>query len=145
MMRAKTFFKSIFMSAGILLGGNQEFWEHKDLSGGSTNIAYWGFRGEDLGQLSRAEHSPAGQQQQGPVPWRQAGQVFLGGSVMRSLPANAEDTGLIPGPGRSHMPQGNWTSVPQYWACAREPGRCKDWSPCALGPVLSNKRSHHHS
>ena len=31
---------------------------------------------------------------------------FPGGLVVKNLPANAEDLGLIPGPGRSHMPQG---------------------------------------
>ena len=29
---------------------------------------------------------------------------FPGGAVVKNLPANAGDTGLIPGPGRSHMP-----------------------------------------
>ena len=28
---------------------------------------------------------------------------FPGGAVVKNLPANAGDTGLIPGPGRSHM------------------------------------------
>ena len=28
---------------------------------------------------------------------------FPGGSVVKNLPANAGDTGLIPGPGRAHM------------------------------------------
>ena len=32
---------------------------------------------------------------------------FPGGAVVESLPANAGDMGLIPGPGRSHMPQSN--------------------------------------
>ena len=32
---------------------------------------------------------------------------FSGGAVVRNPPANAGDTGLSPGPGRSHMPQGN--------------------------------------
>ena len=32
-------------------------------------------------------------------------QDFPGGAVVKNPPANAEDTGLIPGPGRSHMPQ----------------------------------------
>ena len=32
---------------------------------------------------------------------------FPGGSVVKNLPANAGDTGLIPGPGRSHMPWSN--------------------------------------
>ena len=30
---------------------------------------------------------------------------FPGGTVVKNLPANAGDTGLIPGLGRSHMPQ----------------------------------------
>ena len=29
---------------------------------------------------------------------------FLGGSVVKNLSANAGDTGLIPDPGRSHIP-----------------------------------------
>ena len=29
---------------------------------------------------------------------------FLGVSVVKNLPANAVDTGLIPDPGRSHLP-----------------------------------------
>ena len=32
---------------------------------------------------------------------------FLGGSEVKNLPVNAGDTGLIPGLGRFHMPQGN--------------------------------------
>ena len=32
-------------------------------------------------------------------------QGFPGGAVVKNLPANAGDTGLSPGPGRSHMPQ----------------------------------------
>ena len=32
---------------------------------------------------------------------------FPGGSVVKNPPANAGDTGSIPGPGRSHMPQSN--------------------------------------
>ena len=32
---------------------------------------------------------------------------FPGGSVVNNLPANAEDTGLIPDPGGSHMPRSN--------------------------------------
>ena len=30
---------------------------------------------------------------------------FPGGAVVKNPPANAGDTGLIPGPGRSHMPR----------------------------------------
>ena len=32
---------------------------------------------------------------------------FPGGAVVKNPPANAGDTGLIAGPGRSHMPQSN--------------------------------------
>ena len=32
---------------------------------------------------------------------------FPGGAVVKNPPANAGDTGLIPGPGRSHMPRSN--------------------------------------
>ena len=35
------------------------------------------------------------------------GRVFPGGPVAKNLPANIEDTGSIPGPGRFHMPWGN--------------------------------------
>ena len=32
---------------------------------------------------------------------------FPGGAVVKNPPDNAGDTGLSPGPGRSHMPQSN--------------------------------------
>ena len=32
---------------------------------------------------------------------------FLGGAVVKNLPANAGDTGSSPGPARSHMPWSN--------------------------------------
>ena len=32
---------------------------------------------------------------------------FPGGAVVKNPPADAGDTGSIPGPGRSHMPRGN--------------------------------------
>ena len=32
---------------------------------------------------------------------------FPGGTGVKNLPANARDTGLISGPGRSHMPRSN--------------------------------------
>ena len=38
---------------------------------------------------------------------------FTGGSVVKNLPANAGDTGSIPGPGGSYMPQGNYAHAPQ--------------------------------
>ena len=45
---------------------------------------------------------------------------FLGGSVVKNPPANAGDTGAVPDPGRSHMPQGNWAHEPQLGSlCSR--------------------------
>ena len=38
---------------------------------------------------------------------------FPRGAVVENLPANAGDTGLSPGPGRSHMPRSNYARVPQ--------------------------------
>ena len=38
---------------------------------------------------------------------------FPGGTVVKNLPANAGDTGLIPVPGRSHIPRINEARVPQ--------------------------------
>ena len=38
---------------------------------------------------------------------------FPGGAVVENLPANAGDTGSIPGLGRSHMPWSNWAHEPQ--------------------------------
>ena len=37
---------------------------------------------------------------------------FPGGSVARKLPGSARDMGLVPGRGRSHMPQGIWARAP---------------------------------
>ena len=38
---------------------------------------------------------------------------FPGGPVVKNPPANAEDTGLLPGLGRSHMPWSNKAGAPQ--------------------------------
>jgi len=38
---------------------------------------------------------------------------FPGGPVVKNLPANAGDTGSIPGPGKFHMPWGNKAHAPQ--------------------------------
>ena len=38
---------------------------------------------------------------------RGGGGHFPGGAVVKNPPANAGDTGLSPGPGRSHMPRSN--------------------------------------
>ena len=56
---------------------------------------------------------------------------FPGGAVAGNPPANAGDTGSSPGPGRSHMPWGNWAQAPQLL------------KPAHLEPVLRNERGHH--
>ena len=43
---------------------------------------------------------------------------FPGGSVVRNLPANAEDEGLIPGPGRT---PGEGNSNPLQYSCLESP------------------------
>ena len=50
---------------------------------------------------------------------------FPGGTVVKNPPANAGDTGSIPGPGRSHMPK------PVHRACALEPSSHNYWGPRA--------------
>ena len=39
-------------------------------------------------------------------PALMGGGAFPGGPELETLPARAEDMGSIPGPGRSHVPQG---------------------------------------
>ena len=52
----------------------------------------------------------------------------LGGPVVKNPPVNAGDTGLIPDPGRFHVPWSNYTHRPQLL------------SQHALGPTMDNKR-----
>ena len=47
-------------------------------------------------------------------------QGFPVGLVVKNLPCNAKDTGSVPGPGRSHMPQSNQA----YCATTIEPLHC---------------------
>ena len=44
--------------------------------------------------------------------------------MVENLPANAGDTGLSPGLGRSHMPRSNWAREPQLLSL-------RLWSPCS--------------
>ena len=48
--------------------------------------------------------------------------------MVKNLPANAADTGLILGPGRPHIPQGNQARAPQLL------------SPHTREPVLPNEK-----
>ena len=63
------------------------------------------------------------------------------GSVEKSLPANAGDTGSTPDPGRSHMLQSNRARGHSYQACALEPRSCNYWSPRTLEPMLCNRQA----
>ena len=56
---------------------------------------------------------------------------FHSGSGVKNSPANAGDTGSIPGAGRSQMPWGNWAGAPQLVSLH------------TLEPMLCNERSHH--
>ena len=42
-----------------------------------------------------------------PVTFKRNPWDFPGGTVVKNPPSNAGDTGSIPGPARSHMPQSN--------------------------------------
>ena len=71
--------------------------------------------------------------------------AFLGlpcGSVVKNPPAGAGDTGLIPDPGRSPIPQGNYTGVPQLLSLGSGARELQLLRPHALEPMLHNKRSH---
>ena len=46
---------------------------------------------------------------------------FPAGPVVKNLPTNARDLGLIPALGRFHMPQGNLTFVPQLLRLGSSP------------------------
>ena len=69
--------------------------------------------------------------------------------MVKNLPANARDTGLIPGPGRSHMQQTNQARMPQLLSLcsgAQEsqplhPHAATTKSQYALEPVVCNKKS----
>lgn len=50
---------------------------------------------------------------------------FHGSPGVKNLPVNAQDTGSIRGPGRSHMLQGSWAGALQLlWPWASEPMLC---------------------
>ena len=64
-------------------------------------------------------------------------QDLPGGSVVENLPANAEDMGSIPDPGRSHMLQSNWACAPQLLSlCSRahalQQEKPLQWEACEL-------------
>ena len=50
--------------------------------------------------------------------------------MVKNLPANAGDTGLIPDPGRSHMPKGSKAHA------------CHDYEPVLLSPGTATTEAH---
>ena len=56
--------------------------------------------------------------------------AFPGGTVVKNLPVNVGDTGLSPGPGRSHMPQSNWARAPQLLSLLSRTCEPQLLSPC---------------
>ena len=71
---------------------------------------------------------------------------FPGGAVVRNPPANAGDTGLIPGLGRSHMPRSSQICEPQLLSLlsrAREPQLLspRAQSPCSATREATAMRS----
>ena len=56
---------------------------------------------------------------------------FPGGSVVKNLPAKAEDVGSIPGLGRYYMPQSKEAHVPQLLSLCSGARGPQLWSPCA--------------
>ena len=56
---------------------------------------------------------------------------FPGGAVVKNLPANAGDTGLSPGPGKSHMPWSNEARAPQLLSLHSRACEPQLLSPCA--------------
>ena len=68
---------------------------------------------------------------------------FPGGSVVKKLPANAEDTGSTPGPSRSHVPISDQTHAPQLLNLCSRAGELQLLNPRPLDPMLCSKRSHY--
>ena len=83
---------------------------------------------------------------------------FPGDSEVKSLPANAADTGLIPAPGSFHMPWSSEACVPQLLSlCSAAPEpqllsprstaseACTPWSPCSAprAPTARGEPMHH--
>ena len=65
-------------------------------------------KGRELQTVSEVASSQLNDEgQKAVVKWKTQKVDFLGGPVVKNLPANAGDMGSIPGPGRSHMPWGN--------------------------------------
>ena len=69
--------------------------------------------GEALRCLNTDKKGPIGKERRRKEVINMVGVGFPGGAVVENLPANAGDTGLSPGLGRSHMPRSSWAREPQ--------------------------------
>ena len=67
-------------------------------------------------------------------------QNFPGGLVVKNPPANAEDTGSIPGLGRFHMPRGTQAHAPQLLRRCPRAWELQLLKPTQLEPVLRSKK-----
>ena len=67
---------------------------------------------------------------------------FPGGTVVKNPPANAEEIGSSPCPGRSHMLRSNQARAPQLLSLHTRARKPQLQKPACLEPVLCNKRSH---
>ena len=67
---------------------------------------------------------------------------FPGGTVVKNLPANAEDTGSSFGPGRSHMLRSNEARVIHLLSLHSRTHKPQLLKPACLEPMLHSKRSH---
>ena len=64
-------------------------------------------RGQSQNMISKRKGESKGKNMIGLLLLMSVPRDFLGGAVVKNLPASAGDMGLIPGPGRSHMPRTN--------------------------------------
>ena len=67
---------------------------------------------------------------------------FPGGTVVKNLPANAEDTGSSPRLGRSHMPWSNKACVPQLLNMCSRACKSQLLSPHATITEARTPRAH---
>ena len=67
---------------------------------------------------------------------------FPGGTMVKNPPANAGDMGLIPGLGRSHMLQSNWTHAPQLLSLRSRAHEPQLLSPRATTTEARTPRAH---
>ena len=69
-------------------------------------------------------------------------EVFPGGAVVKNPPANAGDTGLSPGLGRSHMPRSNKARAPQLLSLRSRAHEPQLLSPHATATEARTPRAH---